>query len=173
MRGIVEHRSTTRTRRFIARTEPIEPDESDLIQTNSSCIHLNLSAWQTGGCPISHFSIEHRQLGDIRWTVVSSDISNAGEHRDALDFCDFAPATWYQLKMSASNDAGRTMTTLNFATLNLAGERIPVPQVFPGGHGEGGVDGLGDSVSGVLMDQSDWLLASVVAALVTVASFLL
>lgn len=156
--------------------EPVEPDESDLIRTNSSCIHLNLSAWHNGGCPISHFSIEHRQLGDIRWTVVSSDISNADEHREALDFCDFAPATWYQLKMSASNDAGRTLTTLNFATLNLAGERIPVPQVFPGGGGllgEGDASGLGDSVSGVLMDQSDWLLAGVVAAMVTMASFLM
>lgn len=129
-----------------------------------------MAAWNNGGCPISHFSIEHRPLGDIRWTVVSSDISNADEHHDSLDFCDFLPATWYQLKMSASNDAGRTLTTLNFATTNLAGERIPVPQVFPG-HVSG--EDVDDMANRVLMEQSDWILACVVAVIALAASFLM
>lgn len=43
--------------------ESLEPEEADFIQTNSSCINLQLSAWNNGGCPISHFSIEHRPHG--------------------------------------------------------------------------------------------------------------
>lgn len=107
--------------------------------------------------------------GDIRWTVVSSDISNSDENRESLSFCDFTPATWYQLKMSASNDAGRTLTMQNFATTNLAGERIPVPQVFPGRSG----DDNADMASGLLLEQSDWILACIVAVIVLSAAFLM
>lgn len=59
--------------------------------------------------------------GELRWTVVSSDISNSDENRDNLIFCDFSPATWYQLKVSATNDAGKTMAHYNFATTKLNG----------------------------------------------------
>lgn len=43
--------------------ESQEPEEKDFIGTNSSCINLQLSLWNNGGCPISHFSIEHRPHG--------------------------------------------------------------------------------------------------------------
>lgn len=43
--------------------ESQEPEEKDFISTNSSCINLQLSLWNNGGCPISHFSIEHRPHG--------------------------------------------------------------------------------------------------------------
>lgn len=48
---------------FIFYPEPQEPELGDLLQANSSCINLNLSSWNNGGCPILHFSIEHRPLG--------------------------------------------------------------------------------------------------------------
>lgn len=155
--------------------EPIEPDENDLIATNATCIHLNLSSWNNGACPISHFSIEHRPLGDIRWTVVSSDISNSDENRESLVFCDFQPATWYQLKMSASNDAGRTLTTLNFATTNMAGERIAVPQLIPGfGNGGNGAGGTDYASTGMLgFDQYDWMMAFVVSLIGLAAVFMM
>lgn len=59
--------------------------------------------------------------GELRWTVVSSDISNSDENRNNLVFCDFLPATWYQLKMSATNDAGKTTAHYNFATTKING----------------------------------------------------
>lgn len=62
--------------------------------------------------------------GELRWTVVSSDISNSDENRDNLIFCDFSPATWYQLKVSATNDAGKTMAHYNFATTKLNGGKF-------------------------------------------------
>lgn len=48
-----------------------------------------------------------------------------------MTFCDFLPATWYQLKISATNDAGKTVAQYNFATTRLDGEGIPPPEVFP------------------------------------------
>lgn len=48
-----------------AKTEPQEPEMADLLQANSSCVNLNLSSWNNGGCPILHFSIEHRPLGKL------------------------------------------------------------------------------------------------------------
>lgn len=106
--------------------------------------------------------------GDIRWTVVSSDISNSEENRESLVFCDFMPATWYQLKMSASNDAGRALATCNFATTNMAGDRIAVPEVFPGDEFQ--VVNLGNRV---LVEQSDWILACIVGVIVFSAAFLM
>lgn len=46
-------------------SESQEPEEKDFITTNSSCINLQLSLWNNGGCPISHFSIEHRPHGKL------------------------------------------------------------------------------------------------------------
>lgn len=59
--------------------------------------------------------------GDIRWTVVSSDISNSDESRENMVFCDFLPATWYQLKVLAMNDAGKTTALYDFATTRING----------------------------------------------------
>lgn len=62
------------------------------------------------------------------------------------------------------------MTTLNFATTNIAGEPIPGPQVFAGGHlnADGSVN-TGD----ILIEQSDWIMACIVAAMVISAAFLM
>lgn len=46
-------------------SESQEPEEKDFISTNSSCINLQLSLWNNGGCSISHFSIEHRPHGKL------------------------------------------------------------------------------------------------------------
>lgn len=59
--------------------------------------------------------------GELRWTVLSSDISDSDENHNNLIFCDFRPATWYQLKVSATNDAGKTTATYNVATTKING----------------------------------------------------
>lgn len=103
---------------------PQAPEEKDFLRVNATCVNMLLSSWNNGGCLISHFSIEHRSLGDIRWTVLSSDTSGSDENKDNLVFCDFSPASWYQLKISAINDAGKTSIQYNFATTTLAGGRF-------------------------------------------------
>lgn len=70
--------------------------------------------------------------------------------------------------MSATNDAGRTLATFNFATTNVAGDRIAVPEVFPGD--EYPVENRGNRV---LVEQSDWILACIVAVIVVAAAFLM
>lgn len=62
--------------------------------------------------------------GILRWKVLSSDISNSEENRNNLIFCDFRPATWYQLKVSATNDAGKMTATYNIATTKVNGGKF-------------------------------------------------
>ncbi|XP_055315179.1 cell adhesion molecule Dscam2 isoform X2 [Sitodiplosis mosellana] len=142
-----------------------EPEEKDFVSTNSSCINLKLSLWNSGGCPISHFSIEHRPHGELQWTVLSSDISNSDETRKNLVFCDFQPAKWYQLKVSAVNDAGRTTALYNVATTKLNGERIPTPEVFPENE-------LSDNIT-VISSQRDWLPTTIVGIMILSASLII
>jgi Down syndrome cell adhesion molecule len=100
---------------------PQAPDEKDFLKVNMTCLNMLLSSWNNGGCPISHFSIEYRPLGDHRWTVVSSDTSTLDGNKDSLVFCDFKPASWYQLRISARNEAGKTSVQYNFATTTVDG----------------------------------------------------
>lgn len=100
---------------------PQAPEEKDFLKVNTTCLNMLLSSWNNGGCPISHFSIEYRSLGDVRWTVVSSDTSSSDGNKDNLVFCDFKSASWYQLKISAKNEAGKTSVSYNFATTTVTG----------------------------------------------------
>lgn len=100
---------------------PQAPEEKDFLKVNTTCLNMLLSSWNNGGCPISHFSIEYRSLGEVRWTVVSSDTSSSDANKDNLIFCDFKSASWYQLKISAKNEAGKTSVQYNFATTTLTG----------------------------------------------------
>ncbi|XP_039965640.1 Down syndrome cell adhesion molecule-like protein Dscam2 isoform X1 [Bactrocera tryoni] len=140
------------------------PNGNELIATNASCVNLKLSTWNNGGCPIHHFSIEHRPLGDIRWTVVTSDISNAEENRENLIFCDFLPAKWYQLRVSATNDAGKTTEHYHFATTNLDGVTIPPPQVFPSEN-----DLMNNLINATNPTNGDWFSTLIVIVIITVA----
>lgn len=59
--------------------------------------------------------------GELQWTVLSSDISYSDESLNSLAFCDFQLATWYQFKVSAMNDAGKTTALYNVATTKSNG----------------------------------------------------
>lgn len=58
----------------------------------------------------------YRTLGKQKWILVS-----AGPSGDKLLVQDLIPATWYQLKVSARNDAGEANGLFNFATTTLIG----------------------------------------------------
>ena len=72
------------------------------------------------------------------------------DNRDHAIFCDFMPATWYQLKVSARTDAGKTSAQYNFATTTLDGEVITPPLNFPSVN-----DIPGDIIA--LTETSSWL----------------
>jgi hypothetical protein len=46
------------------------------IRVNISFVFLELEAWQSGGCPITYFSIEHRldENGSGDWIIFSNNI---------------------------------------------------------------------------------------------------
>ncbi|XP_032577970.1 Down syndrome cell adhesion molecule-like protein Dscam2 [Drosophila sechellia] len=140
------------------------PNANELIATNATCVNLKLSSWQNGGCSIHHFSIEHRPLGDIRWTVVTSDISNAEENRENLIFCDFLPAKWYQLRISATNDAGKTTEHYHFSTTNIDGITIPPPSVFPSEN-----DLMNNLINSTNPTSGDWFATLIVVVIITVS----
>ncbi|XP_017047144.1 Down syndrome cell adhesion molecule-like protein Dscam2 isoform X1 [Drosophila ficusphila] len=140
------------------------PNGNELIATNATCVNLKLSSWQNGGCSIHHFSIEHRPLGDIRWTVVTSDISNAEENRENLIFCDFLPAKWYQLRISATNDAGKTTEHYHFSTTNIDGITIPPPSVFPSEN-----DLMNNLINATNPTSGDWFATLIVVVIITVS----
>ncbi|KAH8382248.1 hypothetical protein KR009_002562, partial [Drosophila setifemur] len=140
------------------------PNGNELIATNATCVNLKLSSWHNGGCGIHHFSIEHRPMGDIRWTVVTSDISNAEENRENLIFCDFLPAKWYQLRISATNDAGKTTEHYHFSTTSIDGITIPPPPVFPSEN-----DLMNNLINATNPTSGDWFSTLIVVVIIMVS----
>ncbi|XP_037944049.1 uncharacterized protein LOC119676862 [Teleopsis dalmanni] len=108
--------------------------------------------------------LETTSIGDIRWTVVTSDISNAEENRENLIFCDFLPAKWYQLRISATNDAGKTTEHYHFSTTNLDGVTIPPPSVFPSEN-----DLMNNLINATNPTNGDWFSTLIVIVIITVA----
>uniref|UniRef100_A0A336KKP0 CSON012059 protein n=1 Tax=Culicoides sonorensis TaxID=179676 RepID=A0A336KKP0_CULSO len=140
------------------------PEEKDFIISNATCLNLILSTWNDGGCVISHFSIEHRALGESRWIVVSSDTSGTDNAVENLVFCDFLPASWYQLRTSATNDAGKTTATYNFATRTITGELIAPPE-FPSEQD--------NSPDVIVMSETESWLSSIIVGLALIIALLL
>lgn len=98
---------------------PKVPPETDFILTNSTTLRMNMFTWEDLGCPIMQYIIEYKQLGSIHWIRVDS------QHNDDMMYIsDLVPAMWYQLKISASNEAGSTLANYNFATTTISGGMI-------------------------------------------------
>lgn len=102
--------------------------------------------------------------GDVRWTVVTSDISNAEENRENLIFCDFLPAKWYQLRISATNDAAKTTEHYHFSTTNLDGSTIAPPSVFPTEN-----DLMNNLINVTNPTSGDWLATFIVVVIITLS----
>lgn len=92
------------------------PKDVDMIQTNATVVTVNLFAWPDGGCPITHYSVEYKPFQKTEWILVSNFIVN-----EVFSIQNLTPATWYQLRVTAHNDAGATIETFNFATTTWSG----------------------------------------------------
>lgn len=95
---------------------PLLPKEKELILTNTTTLQLNLYNWPDGGCVILQFSIEYRYLGTHKWNLISNSILD-----EKIVIQNLEPATWYQLKITAENDAGKITGHFNCATTTLSG----------------------------------------------------
>ncbi|CAG5122899.1 unnamed protein product, partial [Candidula unifasciata] len=101
---------------------PIAPPQSMLLASvNATSVTLDLTSWQTSGCPISTFSVRYHVWGDEIWQLVNNNIL---PNTTLLVVQDFSPATWYIMDVVAHSDAGSTSTQLKFATLTFAGSTI-------------------------------------------------
>lgn len=108
--------------------KPISPEVFHFIRTNITSVILDLSAWQDGGCSIQYFTIEFRrydneQSNTNEWIVVSSNVPA----KSRFSIPDLEPATIYNLRITAHNNAGSTIAAYIFETLNEKGD---------GGHGD-------------------------------------
>lgn len=100
--------------------------------------------------------------GNLRWTLVTSDISNAEENREKLIFCDFLPAKWYQLRISATNDAGKTTEQYHVSTTSVDGITIPPPPFFPAEN-----DLLDNLINATNPNNGDWFTTFFVLLVIT------
>lgn len=117
--------SGTSSKTETARTrgnKPISPEIFHFIRTNITAVALELSAWLDGGCPIQYFTVEFRRhdAGGYRhndWIVVSSNVVA----KSRFSIPDLEPATQYNLRITAHNNAGSTIAEYTFETLNIHG----------------------------------------------------
>ena len=107
---------------------------------------LDLDRWSTNGlCPITHFAIRYREKdlaqqharygsyeqqqqqydengGKFAWITVASHIKP--EYGAMYVIRELRPATWYELSVTASSEAGDTESKFHFATLTIAGATV-------------------------------------------------
>ena len=97
--------------------EPTVPDARRFLEVSAGSVTLHLNAWQDGGCPIIYFVVEYKPKNQKEWSVVSNNVKPGGN----FVVLDLNPATWYNLKVTAHNNAGFSIAEYEFATLTATG----------------------------------------------------
>lgn len=128
--------------------KPISPEVFHFIRTNITSVMLDLSAWQDGGCPIQYFTIEFRRFdadaaNANEWIVVSSNVPP----KSRFSIPDLEPATVYNLRITAHNNAGSTIAAYIFETLNEKGDLGRSDFNLPNDRGMNGNPNNGNSVT--------------------------
>lgn len=101
---------------------PVQPKQSQMLTMNATVVTIWLDSWGDGGCGILHFVIEYRIGRYSSWTVSSNHVKPTER---IYSIQDLVPATEYQLKITAHNNAGNAEAIFNFTTLtSLGGEYI-------------------------------------------------
>lgn len=103
-------------------TAPVAPDKSSFLVINSTFVLLHLGAWYSGGCHISFFVAQYKPKGESEWTLISNHVQPQTE---TLMVPQLQPGTWYNLLMTAHNDAGSTDAEFVFATYTESGGTVP------------------------------------------------
>ncbi|KAL1500781.1 hypothetical protein ABEB36_006226 [Hypothenemus hampei] len=106
-------------------TVPVQPKQSQMLTTNATVATVWLDSWGDGGCGISHFAIFYRPTRHGTWTAASNHVKPTER---IYSVTDLYPATEYQIKVTAYNNAGETDALYNFTTLTFAGI---VPETSP------------------------------------------
>ncbi|XP_068620593.1 cell adhesion molecule Dscam1 [Battus philenor] len=99
-------------------TVPVKPKHSQMITLNTTTVTVWLDSWGDGGCGILYFVIEYREISQTQWRLVSNSVQ-ATER--VFSVTGLAPATHYQLRITAHNNAGHALALYNFTTHSLSG----------------------------------------------------
>jgi hypothetical protein len=90
-----------------------------MITVNSTVLTIWLDSWVDGGCAILYFIIEFRDAQhSTDWTLSSNNVQPTERVYNILDL---VPATKYNLRVTAHNNAGSTVAVYNFTTLTVEG----------------------------------------------------
>ncbi|XP_055594001.1 cell adhesion molecule Dscam2 isoform X48 [Uranotaenia lowii] len=108
-------------------SKPLLPEKSRFIEVSSNSITLHLPAWKDGGCRMSHFVVEHKKKDQVDWNQISNNVKPGGN----FVVLDLEPATWYNLRVTAHNNAGFTVAEYEFATLTITGGTIAPTRDVP------------------------------------------
>lgn len=104
-------------------SKPIIPERSKFISPSSNSVTLHLKAWNDNGCPMSYFVVEFKKKNYKDWNQVSNNV-RAGDSNNAFVILDLDPATWYNLRVTAHNNAGFSVAEYEFATLTITGGKF-------------------------------------------------
>lgn len=99
---------------------PIQPKQSQFLTSNSTSVSCWLDAWGDGGCGIASFAIEYRFYGRGNWNTIAAHIPINDR---IFTIMDLVPGTKYQVRVTATNNAGATVGLYNFTTLNPQGSK--------------------------------------------------
>ncbi|KAH9631241.1 hypothetical protein HF086_011945 [Spodoptera exigua] len=117
---------------------PIPPSTNDWLWSNASHIYVQLAGWDHGGCALRALDVEYKQLGGRTWTrahnnMPYSDLSSWSLQSlyqtkiPTFAISDLTPGTWYQLRVTATNEAGSVTTIYSYATKNEDGSEVGPP----------------------------------------------
>ncbi|CAN7938995.1 unnamed protein product, partial [Ixodes hexagonus] len=125
-----------RSNTVLARTEgsaPVAPEQQDLVSVNMTAATLQLGSWKNGGCPIAFFVVLYKHQAAREWTPAAAKLPAGAQQQQqpltTLVIGDLTPATWYDLLVTAHNEAGSTEAEYVFATLTLDGGTMPPPRL--------------------------------------------
>ncbi|XP_042867937.1 Down syndrome cell adhesion molecule-like protein Dscam2 isoform X1 [Penaeus japonicus] len=101
--------------------KPEVPEVHRFVEVSSTTINLHLKAWQDGGCPMNYFVVEYKPRHQTEWIMADNQVSPTGNYA----IMELTPATWYNLRISAHNNAGSSDAEYECATLTLTGATLP------------------------------------------------
>lgn len=100
--------------------KPTIPEAHRFLEVSAASVTLHLNAWLDGGCPILYFVVEYKPRNQLDWTLVSNSVKAGGN----FVVLDLNPATWYNLRVTAYNNAGFSLAKYEIATLTVTGGKI-------------------------------------------------
>ncbi|XP_073960737.1 cell adhesion molecule Dscam1-like [Choristoneura fumiferana] len=115
---------------------PIPPATNEWLWSNSSHIVVQLAGWGDGACALRALDVQHRPRGARAWrsadTQSYTDLPSWSSYSNGYRSGSFAigglvPGTWYQVRVTATNEAGSVATVYDYATKNEDGSEVGPP----------------------------------------------